>query len=105
MNQDPQADEKRSSSLFETIHDFLESGERLASVLASIALAGLFFALSFTELGAEAGPWYFWVSSGLIALVVSVLLAWVFFPPERKKGSRAPDEAIRKSFVRSRGEW
>src|SRR5262245_41641452 len=76
----------------ELFFEFWESTERVLSVLAGLVLAVLCCLMPFSALGAEE-PWYFWVGSGLIALAVSVLLAWVFFPLKTSgKGKPRRDE-------------
>ena len=56
----------------------IEWGERIVRTAGGFVLAGMFFALPATELGASE-PWYFWMGSGIIAFVAGSLLTWVLF--------------------------
>ncbi len=43
---------------------------------AGFVLAALFWAMPLTELG-MLEPWYFWLSSGVVAFTVGVLMTWI----------------------------
>lgn len=74
--------------LLEKVVDFFDTAERIKSVLAGLFLAVMFCLMPGTALGGGE-PWYFWIGSGLIALTLSAVLAWAFFPPKTKKEERS----------------
>jgi hypothetical protein len=50
--------------------------EWILRTAACFVLAAMLFALPATQLGAGK-PWYFWIGSGVIALVVGLLMLWI----------------------------
>jgi hypothetical protein len=88
---DSEFDESPSSGglfgLVDRCLGFWYSTERVLAVIAGLFLAGLFCLVPLTSFGADE-PWYFWVASGIVALAASVLLAYVFFPPQTSKRAR-----------------
>jgi hypothetical protein len=73
-----------SLGLLQKSVEFCDTTQGVISVLAGLFLSGFFCLMPFNTLGADE-PWFFWVGSGLLALVTSVLLAWTVFPPPPKK--------------------
>lgn len=89
--QKPEDEERHDFlSIISEIMEFFETTERLLSVLAGFFLAVVFSLMPFSELGKN-DPWYFWVGSGLIALILSFVLSWAFFPPKKRKTADSPD--------------
>ena len=76
---------------------------RVLSVVGCVLLSGMFFAAACDKYTAEVARWYFWVFSGFVALLLSVILGFVYFyRPRRKRTPSSADE--KEKMPPKRGE-